>query len=273
MKRSALRIFDAEQLMVLVAIGMMAIPSASSGRDAESISKIFRTETTIGAESRLPQQASSPKQERLGRQGQRTMKKIHLPSPNYTGMPLEEAIKKRRSVRQYTGKALSLDQLSQLLFVAQGKTGSVYGHALRAVPSAGALYPLEVYAVVNRVEGVEQGIYHYIPDDHSLELQETGNFSRQLCRAGLGQDVLESSGVTFVLSAVFERTKKKYGERGMRYIYMEAGHASQNIALEAVSLGLGSVSIGAFYDDQVNALIGADGIREAVLYLHAVGAQ
>jgi len=133
------------------------------------------------------------------------------------------------------------------------------------------LYPIEVYVVVNNVEGLSRGIYHYNVQKHALELLKEGDFRRELTKAGLGQDMLGDANVTFVLSAVFERTRRKYGDRSLRYIYMEAGHISQNISLQAVSLGLSSVCVGAFYDEQVNHLIGLEGPTESVVYLQAVG--
>ena len=199
-------------------------------------------------------------------------KMIKLPKPDYQGMPVEEAIKKRRSVRSYSKKALTLPQLSQLLFAAQGITGNHYGHDVRTVPSAGALYPMEVYLAVNNVEELPRGIYHYNIQKHALELLKEGDFRKELAKAGLGQDMLGEAQVTFILSSVFERTQRKYGDRSFRYIYMEAGHISQNIALQAVSLGLGSVCVGAFYGEQVNCLIGLDGNTESAIYLQAVGA-
>ena len=202
----------------------------------------------------------------------RGVKMIKLPKPNYQGMSLEETIKKRRSIRAYSKKALTLPQLSQLLFSAQGITGNHYGHDVRTAPSAGALYPLEVYLVANNVEGLSQGIYHYTIKEHAVELLQEGNFREAITDAGLGQDMLGDAPVTFILSAVFERTRKKYGDRSLRYVYMEAGHVSQNISLQAVSLGLGSVCVGAFHDELVNSLVGLDGSRESVIYLQAVGA-
>jgi SagB-type dehydrogenase family enzyme len=198
-------------------------------------------------------------------------KMIKLPQPNFQGIPVEEAIKKRRSVRSYSKKALTLPQLSQLLFSAQGITGSVSGFGLRAAPSAGALYPIEVYLVVNNVEALSRGIYHYNVQKHAVELLKEGDFRKEIINAGLWQDTLGEAQVTFVLSAVFERTQRKYKDRSLRYIYMEAGHISQNISLQAVSLGLGSVCVGAFYDEQVNRLIGLDGTAESAIYLQAVG--
>jgi SagB-type dehydrogenase family enzyme len=198
-------------------------------------------------------------------------KKVELPKPKYRGMVLEEAIEKRRSIRNYSTKPLSMAQLSQLLFAAQGVTGKMYDKALRTAPSAGALYPFEIYVVINNVRDVPQGIYHYLVLDHTLELVKAGDFSGKISDAGLEQDMLGAAGATFVLSAIFDRVRCKYGERGFRYAYIEAGHISQNIYLQAVSLGLGSVCAGAFLDERVNQLIGVDGYEEAVIYLHAVG--
>jgi SagB-type dehydrogenase family enzyme len=188
------------------------------------------------------------------------------------GMTLEQALASRRSVRTYSDEPLTLKQLSRLLFAAQGVTGDASGHGLRTAPSAGATYPFEVYAVVNNVKGLDRGIYHYRVLDHAVELVKEGDYRGRIAKAGLGQDMLAQAAVVFALTAVFDRTRFKYGERGYRYVYMEAGHIAQNLALESVSLGLGSVCAGAFYDDDLNALLGVDGAAEAAIYLEAVGA-
>jgi SagB-type dehydrogenase family enzyme len=198
-------------------------------------------------------------------------KKVELPEPKYRRMTVEQAIKERRSIRNYSKKAMSMAQLSQLLFAAQGITGKIYGQPLRSAPSAGALYPFEIYLVVNNVQDLPRGIYHYSILDHALELVKAGNFSGKITDAGLEQDMLGAANVTFVLSAIFDRVRHKYGERGFRYTYIEAGHISQNIYLQSVSLGLGSVCVGAFLDEKVNRLIDVDGRKEAAIYLHAVG--
>jgi len=126
--------------------------------------------------------------------------------------------------------------------------------------------------VVNNVDTLSQGIYHYNVRKHALELLKEGDFRKEITNAGLWQDMLGEANVTIVLSAVFERTQRKYKDRSLRYIHMEAGHIGQNISLQAVSLGLGSVCVGAFYDEQVNRLIGLDGTTESAIYLQAVGA-
>ena len=200
-------------------------------------------------------------------------KMVKLPEPTYRGATVEEAVRKRRSHRNYSKQPLKLEQLSQLLFAAQGLTGKMYGEPLRSTPSAGALYPMEVYVVVNNIEGISRGIYHYNVRQHALELIKEGDFRRQITDAGLEQEMLGKAGATFVLSAIFDRARYKYGDRAFRYVYIEAGHISQNIYLQAESLGLGSVCVGAFFDEKVNGLIGVDGEKEAVVYLHAVGTQ
>ena len=198
-------------------------------------------------------------------------KVVKLPKAADGAMTVEQAIDKRRSVRAYTKEAMTMAELSRLLHAAQGITSSSSGHDLRAAPSGGALYPFEIYPVVNNVEGLDNGIYHYKVKDHALELVKAGDFSSAIEKAGLGQSMLGDADVTFVMSAVFDRSRCKYGERGVRYIYMEAGHISQNIWLQAVALGMGSAVAGAFFDDKANKLLGLDGKDEAVLSMQAVG--
>jgi SagB-type dehydrogenase family enzyme len=196
---------------------------------------------------------------------------VKLPEAEPGGMTLEQALASRRSVRTYSDEPLTLKQLSRVLFAAQGVTQEGFGHGLRTAPSAGATYPFEVYAVVNSVKDLDRGIYHYRISDHALELVKKGDYRAAIAKAGLGQDMLAQAAVVLALTAVFDRTRFKYGERGYRYVYMEAGHIAQNVALQSVSLGLGSVCAGAFYDDDLNALLGVDGVHEAAIYLEAVG--
>ncbi|MFQ5957286.1 MAG: SagB/ThcOx family dehydrogenase [Candidatus Brocadiales bacterium] len=142
---------------------------------------------------------------------------------------------------------------------------------LRAAPSAGALYPLELYVVVNNVRGLERGLYHYNILEHSLELLKIGDFRRKIINCALHQEMTGKANVTFVLTGIFDRITWKYDERGYRYAYIEAGHISQNIYLQSISLGLGSVAVGAFYDESLNNFLGVDGKAEAAIYMHAVG--
>lgn len=240
-------------------------------KETQSIGERFHAETSLTWRSTLTDLLSKKPAQPPQYKTYNGAKKIHLPEPGFIGIPLEKAIKRRRSLREYTPEKMNAGQVSQLLFAAQGITGSIYGHHLRTAPSAGALYPFEIYVFILNVEGIEQGLYHFAVREHALELIRNGAFRNELTSAGLEQDMLGTADVTLVLSAIFDRARHKYKERGFRYVYMEAGHISQNIALQAVSLGLGSVSVGAFIDNQVNQLLGVDGQREAAIYLHAVG--
>jgi SagB-type dehydrogenase family enzyme len=187
------------------------------------------------------------------------------------GAPLWEILARRRSVRAYREAPLALDDLSRLLWAAQGVTASTYGYEFRAAPSAGALYPVETYLSAHSVDGLAPGIYHYAVHGHALELIRAGDFRREVAEAALGQTFMASAGVVFIWTAVFARSKVKYRERAYRYVYLDAGHIAQNVALAAVALGLGSCQIAALFDDEVNALVGADGEKESAIYMTAVG--
>jgi SagB-type dehydrogenase family enzyme len=196
---------------------------------------------------------------------------ISLPKPDFKGEAFEETLKKRRSAREYTEEPITLLELSLLLFAAQGITGREQGYELRAAPSAGALYPMETYVAAIRVDGLKPGIYHYAVASHALELVKSGDFRGKLTDASLGQEMVGQAAATFIITSIFERSTYKYGERGYRYAYIEAGHISQNLFLQATSLGLGSVCVGAFFDDKINKLIDVDGKKEAAIYIHCVG--
>jgi SagB-type dehydrogenase family enzyme len=178
-------------------------------------------------------------------------------------------VEARRSVRDYADAPLTLEELSRLLYAAQGVTEPRFG--FRAAPSAGALYPMELYVVVHRVAGLDRGIYHYAVQEHRLELVRSGDFRAEIVAAGIGQDFLGTAGVCLVLTAVFQRTRWRYRERTYRYILLEAGHIGQNIYLAATSMGMGACAVGAFLDDAVNELLGVDGEEEAALYILSVG--
>jgi SagB-type dehydrogenase family enzyme len=196
--------------------------------------------------------------------------RIALPAPRgFRGLSLEDAVETRRSVRDYAAEPLSAEEFSRLLHAAQGVTARRQG--LRAAPSAGALYPIELYAVVHDVAGLEPGIYHYAVQEHELELLQRGDFRTAVMQAGLWQDFLGQASVCFVLSAIFQRTRWKYRERTYRYVLLEAGHVGQNLYLAAASMGLGACAVGAFLDDEFNDLLGLDGKEEAVLYVISAG--
>ena len=182
-----------------------------------------------------------------------------LPPPSQRGaMSLEESIARRRSVRRYKGEPLSLSQLSQVLWSAQGITDA---EGLRAAPSAGATYPLEVYVLVGRggVEGLEAGIYHYNVENHSLHRYKEGDFRQQLSIAALDQEFIVQAPVDIVICALYERTAWRYGRRAERYVHMEAGHVGENIHLQAVALGLAVVMVGAFSDEDVSRVMDLEG--------------
>lgn len=168
---------------------------------------------------------------------------VELPVPETAGGgSLTEALVMRRSVREYSIEPLSLDDIGQLLWAAQGITSEVGG---RTAPSAGGTYPLELYVVT------KDGVSRYLPEDHALERLADGDLRSDVSRAALSQEWVEEAPAVFVLTAVYERTEQRYGDRAERYVKIEVGHAAQNLLLQAVSLGLGAVPVGAFHDDQV----------------------
>lgn len=177
---------------------------------------------------------------------------MNLPKPNFESEgSLERAIKDRRTIRSFNTDPLTLKQLSQLLWAAQGITED--RGFKRAAPSGGALYPMDLYAVVakNGVEEMQAGIYRYEPEDHAVSLLSEGDLRDELARAALGQMWLARAPLNLVVTAEYRRICGKYGERGVRYAMIEAGHAGQNIFLQAEALGLGAGIVGAFYDQDV----------------------
>jgi SagB-type dehydrogenase family enzyme len=193
---------------------------------------------------------------------------VPLPEPQTDGeTSVEKALSHRRSVRSYTNEPLTLAEVSQLLWSAQGITSE---RGFRTSPSAGALYPLELYVVAGNVTDLGSGIYRYRPAEHDLARVMDGDMREELANAALGQACLRNGAAVFVFSAVPERTTQRYGERGIRYIHMEAGHAAQNLLLQAVALDLGAVVVGAFGDDRVEQVVGMEPNEDA-LYLVPVG--
>jgi SagB-type dehydrogenase family enzyme len=186
-------------------------------------------------------------------QGGESPPTIKLPEPKTAGsMSLETAIQLRRSVRHFDRTPLSLENAGQLLWAAQGIS---LGAGLRTAPSAGALYPLEVDLVATRVDGLEPGVYRYFPKSHSIVRRASGQIGNALGTAALSQSSIVEASAVLVISAVYERTTRKYGQRGIRYVHEEAGHAAQNVCLQAVALQLGTVHIGAFKDDEVSRVL------------------
>jgi len=179
---------------------------------------------------------------------------IQLPAPNYKStISIEETLQKRRSVREYSKEPLSLSEVSQILWAAQGITDKTYG--LRTAPSAGALYPIEVYLIAANVTELTEGIYKYDPRKHTLKEITEGDKRIEISNAALRQDAIENSSAIVLITAIYERTSVKYGKRTERYVNIEVGHVGQNIYLQAVSLGLGTVMIGAFEDDALKKVL------------------
>lgn len=194
---------------------------------------------------------------------------IKLPKPRYESkISVEEAIKKRQSVRAFQKKTLSREQISQLLWVTYGwrdvgKVDAITGPS-KTVPSAGALYPMEIYLVA------PDGLFRYLPDGHKLQRLKEQDLRKNLARAALWQSAVSEAAIALVITAVYSRITGKYGQRGIRYSWIEAGHIAQNIHLQAVALGLGSVPIGAFDDKAVQKVLGLPREHEP-LYIIPVG--
>jgi SagB-type dehydrogenase family enzyme len=193
---------------------------------------------------------------------------VALPEPSRAGeISLEEALQQRRSGREYTAEPLTRRELGQLLWAAQGITSDEGG---RTAPSAGALYPLEVFAVIGDVEGIDPGVWRYEPEDHALSPVSAGDRTAALRAASLDQSPVGDAPASIVIAGVQARTEVKYGERSERYVILEAGHAAQNLVLQATPLGLAAVTIGAFDDAELQQVVGL-AADEDPLYVIPVG--
>lgn len=184
---------------------------------------------------------------------------------------LWETLARRRSLRTYHDRYLSQDELAALVWATQGVTLATRSYLLRTAPSAGALYPVETYLAIHKVEEVPPGIWHLHLPDFALELLKEADTRQALVQAGLGQKFLGDAAVVFIWTGILNRARWKYRERAIRYIFLDAGHICQNLMLAATALNLGCCPVGAFFDEEVEALVGADGQEEVALYLAAVG--
>jgi len=198
-----------------------------------------------------------------------------LPAPRTDGtVSVETALANRRSQRNFQDRAISAEQLSQILWAAYGITLPSARPQLRGgfrtTPSAGALFPLEVFAIVGNVEGIEPGVYRYIPDGHKIVRIVDRDVRNELMIAALGQRMVGAAPVSVFYSAVFSRSTGRYGERGIRYVYIELGHSAQNVYLQAEALGLGTVAVGAFIDTRVSQILGLPA-NETPLYIMPIG--
>ncbi len=186
--------------------------------------------------------------------GKENDQRTSLPPVESKGeLSLEEAIQLRRSVREFGRRTLALEDVSQLLWAAQGITAR---GGFRTAPSAGALYPLELYVVAGSVEGLSVGVYRYRPKTHELVHMTSGDLREPLASAALGQSPLRRAPAVLVIASVYKRTTGKYGQRGRRYVHIEVGHAAQNVYLQAAARGLGTVLVGAFDDEEVQNVLG-----------------
>ena len=199
--------------------------------------------------------------------------KVHLPTDWVMDMGLRQALQQRRSCRRFGKSAISIKDLSMLLWASQGISGRAGNFFFRTAPSAGALYPVETYLSVQNVETIDGGLFHFQPAEFCLEKMSAELPGNKVAEAALGQSFLAQAGLVFIWSAILRRSFSKYGHRGMRYILMDAGHISQNLLLAAEALGLGACPVAAFYDDELNALLGLDGTEESVIYMAAVGTR
>ena len=198
--------------------------------------------------------------------------RVQLPAPDLDQpADLWQCLAGRRSERNTSSAPIRIGDLSMLMWAAQGITAHAGMHLLRTAPSAGALYPFETYLYIDKAEEVPKGIYHFNVADFALDCIQSGDFRQAYAAASLGQPVVERSAVVMIWTAMMLRSMTKYRDRAMRYIPMDLGHVCQNVQLAAVALGFGSCPIGAFYDDEMNELIGVDGEEETVLYLVTIG--
>ncbi len=199
--------------------------------------------------------------------------RIDLPPPNREGGDgLWTVLDERSSIRDYNQESITLEDLSQVLWASQGITREQGEWQFRTAPSAGALYPIETYLGVNRVDDLAGGLYHYEVRYHRLSLlREDPLIGMPLTRAALGQTACQRAAVVLIWTAVIGRSARKYGERAWRYIYMDAGHIAQNVYLACTALDLACCAVGAFFDDEVNSVLQIDGREESAVYLTTIG--
>jgi len=198
--------------------------------------------------------------------------KIELNNPNKIKTEtLNYAIQNRKSIRNFSEKPLSKEQLSYLIWASTGIQRKELEFKYRTAPSAGALYPIETYIIVNNVKNIAQGVYHYNIESHHLEEIKKGDYRSEITEAALNQSMCYDAAAVFIWTAIFNRSKCKYGQRAYRYIYLDAGHIAENLALSATSINLATCQIAALYDDEVNQIIDIDGVTESTIYLSVVG--
>lgn len=241
-------------------------------KDGEALSRLFHINSEPWANTEAYEQAKDYEVEY--REIANESAPISLPAAAET--QLMKLLKARQSCREYEAKSISLATLASIMTCAYGITrtapvANVTQGYFRTVPSAGGLFPLEIYVLLRNVDGVADGIYHYNVRQHALELFREGSWFAELDKALIFAPMITNANLIFFLTAVFNRTQKKYGPRGYRYILLEAGHIAQNICLAATEQKLGSLCMGGYYDGKLNRFLGFDGLREAVVYSIAAG--
>jgi SagB-type dehydrogenase family enzyme len=254
---------------------MSAVASVFFGGGETMIGKEFLKKTTYPYLGPSDQAKGLP-QPPLQSMPDRGQPLIDLPKPQDTTrhkLPLAAAIDRRVSIRDYTSEPLTLGELSWLLWCTQGVKEVIFHQAtLRTVPSAGARHALETYLLINRVTGIRPGLYRFVALGHQLlEIhgpEDTGLLIREAC---LGQEMVTASAITFIWTAVIRRMTWRYGARGYRYIFLDAGHVCQNLYLAAQEIGCGVCAMAAFDDDAMNRILNLDGEEQFTLYLATLG--
>jgi SagB-type dehydrogenase family enzyme len=240
-------------------------------------SKLYRSTLARQVEGSLRLQASPELQESARRAGKRNpnLPSVVLPPPALPEASLADVLGSRRTVRRFGGGSVALQALGTVLHAAYGVTRPETAHdpqPLRTVPSGGALYPLELYAVASRIDGLEEGLYHFDPLRCVVEVQATASSAASsLLEASIYPEIVEPAAATLLVTGMFWRSRFKYGLRGYRFALLEAGHVAQNVLLAAVALGLGAAPLGGFYDRAVDEVLGVDGVNESVLYAICLG--
>lgn len=198
--------------------------------------------------------------------------KVELPRTwQLTEARITPLFQNRRSLRKYEQEPVKLEELAFMLWASQGITAKSGSYSFRTTPSGGALYPVETYINVNNITDLEPGLYHFDVRNFSLNKLGNGESAEAVAAACLNQKFMENSAVVFLWSAVIRRCMNKYGNRGMRYVFLDAGHICQNLLVAAEATGCGGCPVAAFYDDEVNALLGLDPAEETMLYTASVG--
>jgi SagB-type dehydrogenase family enzyme len=241
-----------------------------NGEITKGIGSRYLEETRYSRSSAGEARFSYPRAETF-RTYPEALRRLPLKPPSGSPADLWEVLARRRSLRNYRERYLTQEELAALVWATQGVTLATRSYLLRTAPSAGALYPVETYLSVHRVEELEPGIWHLNIPEFSLELLREMDPRQALVQACLGQRFMGEGAAAFIWTGILNRARWKYRERAVRYIFLDAGHICQNLMLAATALNLGCCPVGAFLDEEVEALVGADGREEVALYLASVG--